>query len=117
TLPEESTARAAGRCRLASVADPVSPQKPGGLTVPLPAKVEITPLVSTMRTRLFSESAMAFLVPAFRCDQTLTATVLRTAVIFAAIIGALHNPHPAMTGTVTVPQLTGTATISGLTGK
>jgi hypothetical protein len=73
------------------------------------AGITVTPAALT--------SGPAFLTPAFRCDQTLTATVLRTAVIFAAIIGTLHNPHPAMTGTVTVGGLTGTATISGLTGK
>src|SRR6478672_1439540 len=42
----------------ASVADPESPQKPGTDVLPLPAKVVMMPLVSTLRTRLFSESAM-----------------------------------------------------------
>jgi hypothetical protein len=59
--------------------------------------------------------AAAFTPPAFACDETLIATVLRTTITLAAIAGPV-NPAPAVyDGSLTVRGLTGTATVGRLT--
>jgi hypothetical protein len=60
----------------------------------------------------------AFTAPVFACDETLTATVLRTTLTIAVIAaGPVHPVPPVFTGNLTVTGQGGTATISGLTGS
>jgi len=60
-FPAASTATATGANNSADVAGPPSPEKPpmpSCAPKPLPATVVMMPLVDTLRTRLFRESAM-----------------------------------------------------------
>ncbi len=55
TLPDESAASPCGAFSWAAVAAAPSPPEP---TVPLPARVEMTPAAVTLRTTLLAVSAM-----------------------------------------------------------